>query len=180
MSERSKTRHRIWGVASSVLSSRGTVTALVLLDALLHFHMWECHWLSWPPGQSLLISGPSLLGSFPTTLTPACSSWWSCFDPSTGPSTWLSWTSYHWSSPSRSLCRAFPTFSSTLQLDVACEFSDGAPYPFIQIIDKNIEQDWTQIWALGNAICDQPPTGTMTIVILYKTWKTILFSLKGN
>lgn len=71
---------------------------------------------------------------------------------------------------SRSLCRAFPTFSSTLQLDVVHEFSDGAPYPFLQIIDKDIEQDWTQNWALGNAICDQLPTGTMTIVMLCKTW----------
>ncbi|KAK4824898.1 hypothetical protein QYF61_021138 [Mycteria americana] len=45
------------------------------------------------------------------------------------------------------------------QLGVICKLTEGALNPFIQIIDKDIKQDWPQHRALGNTTCDRPPTG---------------------
>ncbi|KAK4808973.1 hypothetical protein QYF61_015207 [Mycteria americana] len=44
------------------------------------------------------------------------------------------------------------------QLGVICNVD-----PFIQIIDKDIKQDWPQHRALGNTACDWPPTGVNSI-----------------
>ncbi|KAK4814498.1 hypothetical protein QYF61_020860 [Mycteria americana] len=49
------------------------------------------------------------------------------------------------------------------QLGVVCKLSEGALDPFVQIIDKDIEQDWPQHRALGNTACDWPPTGVNSI-----------------
>ncbi|KAK4818922.1 hypothetical protein QYF61_022099 [Mycteria americana] len=49
------------------------------------------------------------------------------------------------------------------QLGVICKLTEGALDPFIQIIDKDIKQDWPQYSALGNTTCDQPPTGVNSI-----------------
>ncbi|KAK4806883.1 hypothetical protein QYF61_012604, partial [Mycteria americana] len=45
------------------------------------------------------------------------------------------------------------------QLGVVCKLTEGALDPFVQIIDKDIKQDWPQHKALGNTTCDRPPTG---------------------
>ncbi|KAK4826971.1 hypothetical protein QYF61_012912 [Mycteria americana] len=49
------------------------------------------------------------------------------------------------------------------QLGVVCKLTEGALDPFIQIIDKDIKQNWPQHRALGNTACDQPPTGVNSI-----------------
>ncbi|KAK4823572.1 hypothetical protein QYF61_003576 [Mycteria americana] len=49
------------------------------------------------------------------------------------------------------------------QLGVLCKLTEGALNPFIQIIDKDIKQNWPQHRALGNTACDRPPTGVNSI-----------------
>ncbi|KAK4829830.1 hypothetical protein QYF61_006840 [Mycteria americana] len=49
------------------------------------------------------------------------------------------------------------------QLGVVCKLTEGALNPFIQIIDKDIKQNWPQHRALGNTACDRPPTGVNSI-----------------
>ncbi|KAK4827864.1 hypothetical protein QYF61_022014 [Mycteria americana] len=49
------------------------------------------------------------------------------------------------------------------QLDVICKLTEGALDPFVQIIDKDIKQNWPQHRALGNTTCDRPPTGVNSI-----------------
>ncbi|KAK4827071.1 hypothetical protein QYF61_014145 [Mycteria americana] len=49
------------------------------------------------------------------------------------------------------------------QLGVICKLTEGALDPFVQIIDKDIKQNWPQHRALGNTTCDQPPTGVNSI-----------------
>ncbi|KAK4831894.1 hypothetical protein QYF61_020041 [Mycteria americana] len=49
------------------------------------------------------------------------------------------------------------------QLGVVCKLTEGALDPFIQIIDKDIEQNWPQHRALGDTACDRPPTGFNSI-----------------
>ncbi|KAK4822830.1 hypothetical protein QYF61_020124 [Mycteria americana] len=45
------------------------------------------------------------------------------------------------------------------QLGVVCKLTEGALDPFVQIIDKDIKQNWPQHRALGNTACDRMPTG---------------------
>ncbi|KAK4826692.1 hypothetical protein QYF61_010701 [Mycteria americana] len=49
------------------------------------------------------------------------------------------------------------------QLGVVCKLTESALDPFVQIIDKDIEQNWPQHRALGNTACDWPPTGVNSI-----------------
>ncbi|KAK4831732.1 LOW QUALITY PROTEIN: hypothetical protein QYF61_018862 [Mycteria americana] len=49
------------------------------------------------------------------------------------------------------------------QLGVICKLTEGALDPFVQIIDKDVKQNWPQQRALGNTACDQPPTGVNSI-----------------
>ncbi|KAK4829686.1 hypothetical protein QYF61_006061, partial [Mycteria americana] len=49
------------------------------------------------------------------------------------------------------------------QFGVTCKLTEGALNPFVQIIDKDIKQDWPQHRALGNTACDRPPTGVNSI-----------------
>ncbi|KAK4818146.1 LOW QUALITY PROTEIN: hypothetical protein QYF61_006745 [Mycteria americana] len=49
------------------------------------------------------------------------------------------------------------------QLGVICKLTEGALDPFVQIIDKDIKQNWPQHRALGNTTCDQLPTGANSI-----------------
>ncbi|KAK4831195.1 hypothetical protein QYF61_015927 [Mycteria americana] len=49
------------------------------------------------------------------------------------------------------------------QLGVICKLTEGALDPFIQIIDKDVKQNWPQHRALGNTACDRPPTGVNSI-----------------
>ncbi|KAK4814386.1 hypothetical protein QYF61_018145 [Mycteria americana] len=45
------------------------------------------------------------------------------------------------------------------QFGIICKLTEGALDPFVQIIDKDIKQDWPQHRALGNTTCDRLPTG---------------------
>ncbi|KAK4811346.1 hypothetical protein QYF61_027588 [Mycteria americana] len=49
------------------------------------------------------------------------------------------------------------------QLGVVCKLTEGALDPFVQIIDKDIKQNWPQHRALGHTTCDWPPTGVNSI-----------------
>ncbi|KAK4818805.1 hypothetical protein QYF61_019734 [Mycteria americana] len=49
------------------------------------------------------------------------------------------------------------------QCGVICKLTEGALDPLIQIIDKDIKQNWPQHRALGNTACDQLPTGFNSI-----------------
>ncbi|KAK4815885.1 hypothetical protein QYF61_009936 [Mycteria americana] len=49
------------------------------------------------------------------------------------------------------------------QLGVVCKLTESALDPFVQIIDKDVKQDWPQHRALGNTACDRPPTGVNSI-----------------
>ncbi|KAK4830739.1 hypothetical protein QYF61_013189 [Mycteria americana] len=49
------------------------------------------------------------------------------------------------------------------QFGVICKLPEGALDPFVQIIDKDIKQNWPQHRALGNTACDRPPTGVNSI-----------------
>ncbi|KAK4823224.1 hypothetical protein QYF61_027565 [Mycteria americana] len=49
------------------------------------------------------------------------------------------------------------------QLGVVCKLTEGALHPFVQIIDKDIKQNWPHHRALGNTACDQLPTGVNSI-----------------
>ncbi|KAK4826531.1 hypothetical protein QYF61_010028 [Mycteria americana] len=49
------------------------------------------------------------------------------------------------------------------QLGVICKLTEGALDPFVQIIDKDVKQNWPQHRALGNTACDWPPAGVNSI-----------------
>ncbi|KAK4828214.1 hypothetical protein QYF61_024648 [Mycteria americana] len=49
------------------------------------------------------------------------------------------------------------------QLGVICKLAETALDPFVQIIDKDVKQNWPQHRALGNTACDRPPTGVNSI-----------------
>ncbi|KAK4829747.1 hypothetical protein QYF61_006456 [Mycteria americana] len=49
------------------------------------------------------------------------------------------------------------------QLGVVCKLTESALDPFVQIIDKDVKQNWPQHRALGNTACDRPPTGVNSI-----------------
>ncbi|KAK4816367.1 hypothetical protein QYF61_016271 [Mycteria americana] len=53
--------------------------------------------------------------------------------------------------------------NSPTQLGVICKLTEGALDALIQIIDKDIKQNWPQHRALGNTACDRPPTGVNSI-----------------
>ncbi|KAK4825916.1 hypothetical protein QYF61_003411 [Mycteria americana] len=49
------------------------------------------------------------------------------------------------------------------QLAVICKLAESALDPFVQIIDKDIKQNWPQHRALGNTACDRLPIGVNSI-----------------
>ncbi|KAK4814267.1 hypothetical protein QYF61_012822 [Mycteria americana] len=53
------------------------------------------------------------------------------------------------------------------KLGVICRLTEGALNPFIQIIDKDIKQNWPQHRALGNTTCDRQSTGGTTGVTIH-------------
>ncbi|KAK4809951.1 hypothetical protein QYF61_002908 [Mycteria americana] len=68
--------------------------------------------------------------------------------------------------PSIQPVQSLPTLkqiNTPTQLGVICKLTEGALNPFVQIIDKDIKQNWAQHRALGNTTCDQPPTGVNSI-----------------
>ncbi|KAK4824081.1 hypothetical protein QYF61_010592 [Mycteria americana] len=70
------------------------------------------------------------------------------------------------SSPLIQPIQSLPTLkqiNSPAQLGVICKRTEGALDPFVQIIDKDMKQNWPQHRALGNTACDRPPTGFNSI-----------------
>ncbi|KAK4821429.1 hypothetical protein QYF61_019707 [Mycteria americana] len=68
--------------------------------------------------------------------------------------------------PSIQHIQTLPTLkqiNTPTQLGVTCKLTEGALDPLVQIIDKDIKQDWPQHRALGNTACDRPPTGVNSI-----------------
>ncbi|KAK4810165.1 LOW QUALITY PROTEIN: hypothetical protein QYF61_010477, partial [Mycteria americana] len=61
------------------------------------------------------------------------------------------------------LLRPLKQINTPTQLGVICKLTEGALNPFVQIIDKDIKQNWPQYRALGNTTCDRPPTGVNSI-----------------
>ncbi|KAK4828042.1 hypothetical protein QYF61_023080, partial [Mycteria americana] len=62
--------------------------------------------------------------------------------------------------------QSLPTLKQTntpAQLGVVCKLTEGALDPFVQIIDKDIKQNWPQHRALGNTTCHRLPTGVNSI-----------------
>ncbi|KAK4829782.1 LOW QUALITY PROTEIN: hypothetical protein QYF61_006581 [Mycteria americana] len=49
------------------------------------------------------------------------------------------------------------------QLGVICKLTESALGPLIQVVDKDIKQNWPQHRALRNTTCDRPPTGVNSI-----------------
>ncbi|KAK4824291.1 LOW QUALITY PROTEIN: hypothetical protein QYF61_013036 [Mycteria americana] len=49
------------------------------------------------------------------------------------------------------------------QLGVICKLTEGALDPFVQVIDKDVKQNWPQHRALGNTACDRLPNGFNSI-----------------
>ena len=91
-------------------------------------------------------------------------------DPSAGPCTWPCWTSYNWPRPIDPVCPDSSAEPSCPQADehsrpTWCQLQTywGSTNPFIQIVDKDIKQNWPQYWALGNTTHDQVPTGFNSI-----------------
>jgi len=55
-----------------------------------------------------------------------------------------------------------PTLEQTntpTHLGVICKLTEGALTHLIQIVDKDLKQNWPQYRGLGNTTRDQPPTG---------------------
>ncbi|KAK4810174.1 hypothetical protein QYF61_010486 [Mycteria americana] len=68
--------------------------------------------------------------------------------------------------PVQVLLQSLPTLkqiNTPTQLGVICKLTEGALDPFVQIIDKDVKQNWPQHRALWNTACDQPPTGFNSI-----------------
>ncbi|KAK4830300.1 hypothetical protein QYF61_009805 [Mycteria americana] len=65
--------------------------------------------------------------------------------------------------PLQSLPTTVKQINTPAQLGVICKLTEGALDPFVQIIDKDVKQDWPQHRALGNTACDRPPTGVNSI-----------------
>ncbi|KAK4832522.1 hypothetical protein QYF61_023854 [Mycteria americana] len=78
----------------------------------------------------------------------------------------LSLVEPHTIGPSPLIQPSLPTLrqiNTPTQLGVVCKLTEGALDPFVQIIDKDIKQNWPQHRALGNTACDWPPTGVNSI-----------------
>ncbi|KAK4810625.1 hypothetical protein QYF61_007362 [Mycteria americana] len=68
--------------------------------------------------------------------------------------------------------QSLPTFqqiNTPTQLVVICKLTESTLDPFVQIIDKDVKQNWPQHQALGNTACDRPPTG----VPLYNRYEAL-------
>lgn len=67
----------------------------------------------------------------------------------------------HWSNLSTSFYRHFQLSSSRLtllpKLGVIWKLTEDALHPIVQLIGKDLKQDWPQHWPLGSTSGDQPP-----------------------
>ncbi|KAK4825636.1 hypothetical protein QYF61_001421 [Mycteria americana] len=84
----------------------------------------------------------------------------------------LSLVEHHTIGPSPSIqpvqvpLQSLPTLqqiNTPTQLGVVCKPTESTLDPFVQIIDKDIKQDWPQHRALGSTACDRLPTGVNSI-----------------
>ncbi|KAK4832875.1 hypothetical protein QYF61_025971 [Mycteria americana] len=58
---------------------------------------------------------------------------------------------------------AFKEVNTPTQLSVTCKLTEDALDLLVQIIDKDMKQNWPQHRALGNTACDRPPVGVNSI-----------------
>ncbi|KAK4818847.1 hypothetical protein QYF61_020066 [Mycteria americana] len=124
----------------------------------------KSHLPSWSPGHTAgsysgscqpTPTGPFLPGSFPATLPQACSIAIGLVEPHT-----------IGLSPLTQPVQSLPTLkqiNTPSLLGVVCKLTEGALNPFIQIIDKDIKQNWPQHRGLGDTTCDRPPTGVNSV-----------------
>ncbi|KAK4820021.1 hypothetical protein QYF61_017694 [Mycteria americana] len=71
-----------------------------------------------------------------------------------------------WIQPVQVPLQSLPTLqqiNTPTQLGVICKLTESALDPFVQIIHKDVKQDWPQHRALGNTTGDRPPTGVNSI-----------------
>lgn len=58
---------------------------------------------------------------------------------------------------------SFCFVSCTIQLGVICKFTESALNPITFVIDKDVEEHWSQDRPHGDTTCDQPPPEHRTI-----------------
>ncbi|KAK4815816.1 LOW QUALITY PROTEIN: hypothetical protein QYF61_007425 [Mycteria americana] len=71
-----------------------------------------------------------------------------------------------WIQPVQVPLQSLPTLkqiNTPTPLGVICKLTESALDPSVQIIDKDIKENWPQHRALGNTTCDWPPTGVNSI-----------------
>ncbi|KAK4813827.1 hypothetical protein QYF61_001831 [Mycteria americana] len=134
----------------------------LLLQTLHQLHCPSLHTLQ-PLNVSLVVGGPERNTVFEYCmglLRPKCRTLhMALFKPHTidlGPSI----------QPVQVPLQSLPTLkqiNTPAQLGVICKLTESALDPFIQIIDKDIKQNWPQHRALGNTACNRLPTGVNSI-----------------
>ncbi|KAK4818449.1 hypothetical protein QYF61_013136 [Mycteria americana] len=68
--------------------------------------------------------------------------------------------------PAQVPLQSLPTLqqiNTPTQLGIVCKLTEGVLNPLVQIIGKDIKQNWPQHRALGNTTCDRPPTAVNSI-----------------
>ncbi|KAK4815185.1 LOW QUALITY PROTEIN: hypothetical protein QYF61_021045 [Mycteria americana] len=70
-----------------------------------------------------------------------------------------------WIQPVQVPLQSLPTLQqiNTLTQLGVCKLTESTLDPFVQIIDKDVKQNWPQHRALGDTACDRPPTGVNSI-----------------
>ena len=174
-----ETEHSILRCGLTSAKYRGMITALVLL-ATLFWYKPGCYWPSWPPGHTAGSCSAGWINQHPQVLfcqaafqppfpkpvalcgvvvTQVQDPALSLVEPHT---TGLSPLVQPVQIPLQSL-PALKQINTPPQLGVICKLTEGALNPLIQIIDKDIKQNWPQYWALGNTTCDWSPAGCNSI-----------------
>ncbi|KAK4813420.1 hypothetical protein QYF61_004989 [Mycteria americana] len=128
--------HAIFDTSQDAIGFLGHLgTLLAHIQAAVNQHSQHCMGLLWPKCRTQLVE--------PHTIGPS---------PSIQPV----------QIPLQSL-PPLKQINTPTQLGVTCKLTEGALDPLIQIIDKDIKQNWPQHKALGNTACDRPPTGGNSI-----------------
>ena len=58
---------------------------------------------------------------------------------------------------------SLPSSDCTTQLGVICKLAEGALSAIFYVIDKDVEEHWSQDQPLGDTTCDWPPPKHGTI-----------------
>jgi len=147
-----------------------------------------CHWLSWQFGHTagscsaccqLTLPDPFPLHSLPATLPQSCGI--ACgvtkvWNPALGPVELLPIGLSPAIRPVQVPLKGIPTpwqIDTSFQLGVICKPAEGALNPFIQVINKDTEQDRPQYWPLGNTTHDWSQ-----LVVTLWTWPSSQFLIQ--